>query len=142
MLNKVILMGRLTRDPELKSTTGGTNVCSFTLAVQRRYAPKGQERQTDFINCTAWRNTAEFISKYFTKGQMMVVEGSIQTRSWDDQNGQKRYATDVVVDNVEFGESKRDNQSAGMSSGYTADPDPMVGLPDIAPIDADDDLPF
>lgn len=141
MLNKVILMGRLTRDPELRSTQGGASVCSFTLAVQRKYAPKGQERQTDFINCTAWRNTAEFISKYFTKGQLMAVEGSIQTRSWDDNDGNRRYATDVVVNEVEFVESKRDSQNTSDNSGYHADPDPLGEIPTIS-MDAEDDLPF
>ena len=102
MLNKVILMGRLTRDPELRSTPNGVSVASFTLAVDRDFAKQGEERKTDFINIVAWRNTADFVSKYFTKGQLVAVSGKLQVRSWDDaQSGQKRYATDVVADEVE-----------------------------------------
>lgn len=141
MLNRVILMGRLTKDPELRSTQGGSNVCSFTLAVQRKYAPKGEERKTDFINCTAWRNTAEFISKYFQKGQLMAVEGRIETRSWDDQNGNRRYATDVVVDDAHFVESKKDSAVRSEDAGYMPDPDALGDLPTIS-MDAEDDMPF
>ena len=97
MLNKVILMGRFTRDPELRSTPQGISTCSFSIAVDRNFVRPGEERKADFINCVAWRQTAEFISKYFKKGSMVALEGSIQTRSWDDQDGKKRYATDVVV---------------------------------------------
>lgn len=107
MLNRSILMGRLTRDPELRTTPSGVSVASFTLAVDRGYAKAGEERQTDFINIVAWRATAEFVGRYFTKGMMMIVEGRIQSRSWEDQNGNKRYATEVVADNIQFGESKK-----------------------------------
>lgn len=105
MLNTVILMGRLTKDPELKQTPQGVSVTQFSLAVDRNYS-KGEEKQTDFINITAWRSTADFVAKYFTKGQLVAVRGRLQTRTWQDQNGQKRYATDVVADEVFFAESK------------------------------------
>lgn len=105
MLNTVILMGRLTRDPELKQTPQGVSVAQFSLAVDRNYA-KGEEKQTDFIKITAWRNTADFVAKYFTKGQLVAIRGRLQTRQWQDQNGQKRYATDVVADEVFFAESR------------------------------------
>lgn len=100
-MNKVVLMGRLTAAPELSQTQNGTTVCRFTVAVNRRFAKEGQQ-SADFINCTAWRQQAEFICKYFQKGSMIVVVGSIQTRSWDDNAGKKHYATDVVADEVYF----------------------------------------
>lgn len=105
MLNNVVLMGRLTKDPELKQTPQGVSVVTFSLAVDRNYG-RTEEKQTDFINIIAWRNTADFVSKYFTKGQLVAVRGRLQTRTWQDQNGQKRYATDVVADEVFFAESK------------------------------------
>ena len=105
MLNTVILMGRLTRDPELKQTPQGISVAQFSLAVDRNYS-KGEEKQTDFINITAWRSTADFVAKYFTKGQFIALRGRLQTRQWQDQSGQKRYATDVVADEVFFAESR------------------------------------
>lgn len=105
MLNNVVLMGRLTKDPDLRQTPQGVSVATFSLAVDRNYS-KGEEKQTDFINIIAWRNTADFVSKYFTKGQLVAVRGRLQTRMWQDQNGQKRYATDVVADEVFFAESK------------------------------------
>lgn len=105
MLNNVVLMGRLTKDPELKQTPQGISVAQFSLAVDRNYS-KGEEKQTDFINITAWRSTADFVAKYFTKGQLVAVRGRLQTRQWQDQNGQKRYATDVVADEVFFAESR------------------------------------
>lgn len=98
MLNKVILQGRLTADPELKSTQTGTSVCSFTLAVDRSYG----EKKADFINCVAWRNTAEFISKYFGKGKMMIAVGELQVRQYTTNNGEKRYATEVIVNEANF----------------------------------------
>ena len=106
MLNSVVLMGRLTKDPELKQTPQGVSVATFSLAVDRNYARQGEGKQTDFINITAWRNTADFVSKYFTKGQLVAIRGRLQTRQWQDQSGQKRYATDVVADEVFFAESK------------------------------------
>lgn len=105
-LNKVVIAGRLTSDPELKTTQSGVSVTSFTVAVNRRFQREGAEQQADFINCTAWRQTAEFITKYFAKGSSICVTGSIQTRKWQDQNGQTRYGTDVVVDEAMFVDSK------------------------------------
>ena len=107
MLNKIILMGRLTRDPELRRTQSGTAVASFTLAVDRDYKPQDGERETDFIDIVAWRGTGEFVSKYFTKGRMAVVEGRLQVRDWKDKDGAKRRSTEVIADNVYFGDSKR-----------------------------------
>ena len=107
MLNKIILMGRLTRDPELRRTQSGTAVASFTLAVDRDYKPQDGERETDFIDIVAWRGTGEFVSKYFSKGRMAVVEGRLQVRDWTDKDGNKRRSTEVVADNVYFGDSKR-----------------------------------
>ena len=113
-MNKAILMGRLTRDPELKYTTNAnTAVCTFSLAVNRKFAKEGDPQQADFINITAWRHTAEFCAKWFKKGQQVLIEGRIQTRSWDDNDGKKRYATDVVADEVYFADSKRDSAQGG-----------------------------
>lgn len=142
MLNKVILMGRFTRDPELRSTPQGVSTCSFSVAVDRNFARAGEERKADFINCVAWRQTAEFISKYFKKGSMVALEGSIQTRSWDDNEGKKRYATEVIVSQVYFAESKRDSQSTAMTEETFAASD-FGSLPEpISPMGTDDDLPF
>ena len=132
-MNKAILVGRLTRDPELKSTANGTNVCSFSVAVNRRYKNAEGNYDADFINCTAWRQTAEFVSKYFTKGRMIGVVGSIQTRNYDDKDGKKVYVTEVAVDEVHFVESKGDNNN------NTA---PVADVNDFAPIDDTDELPF
>ena len=118
--NRVILGGRLTADPELKTTGTGVSVTSFTIAVNRRFSGKnGEEAQADFINCTAWRQQAELITRYFRKGSSICVVGSIQTRSWTDNNGAKRYATDVVVDEVNFVDSKSENP-ASSQGGYSA----------------------
>ena len=105
MINKVILMGRLTRDPELRYTGNGTAVCSFNIAINNG---TGESQTTDFISCTAWNKTAEFVNKYFTKGRMIIVFGSIRTRSWEGKDGKKNYATEVVASEVSFGESKKD----------------------------------
>ena len=116
-LNKVVLAGRMTADPELKQTTSGVSVLSFTIAVNRGYVSKNSEqgeRQADFINVVAWRQTADFISKYFRKGSAICVTGSIQTRNWQDQQGQKRYATEVIADEAMFVES-RANENSGAS---------------------------
>jgi len=107
MLNKIILMGRLTRDPELHHTTGGTAVASFSLAVERDYKPQDGDRETDFIDIVAWRGTGEFVSKYFTKGRMAVVEGRLQVRGWTDKDGNNRRSFEVVAESVYFGDSKR-----------------------------------
>ncbi|MBQ7599981.1 MAG: single-stranded DNA-binding protein [Clostridia bacterium] len=118
-LNKVILGGRLTTEPELKSTTSGVSVITFTVAVNRRFGNKDGENQADFIRVTAWRQTAEFVSKFFHKGSSICVVGSIQTRSWTDNNGQKRYETEVVADEAYFVDSKSDSSAqAQKSSGY------------------------
>ena len=109
MLNHIVLMGRLTRDPELRRTANGVAVASFTLAVDRDFAAAGAEKETDFIDIVAWRNTAEFVSKYFTKGRMAVVCGRLQIRNWNDKEGNKRRSAEVVADNVYFGDSKRDS---------------------------------
>ena len=118
MLNHITIMGRLTRDPELRRTGSGIAVASFSLAVDRDYSPRdGGERETDFIDCVAWRQTGEFVSKYFTKGRMAVVSGRLQIRSWTDKDGNKRRTAEVVADNVYFGDSKRDNNDGGNAYG-------------------------
>ena len=118
-MNKVILVGRLVKDPELRATQSGVSVCSFTVACDRRYQKPGEERQADFINCIAWRQQADFICKFFTKGMRIALDGSIQTRSWDAGDGTKRYATEVVVDHAEFAQSKTEGAGgAGFSGGY------------------------
>ena len=111
MLNHITIMGRLTRDPELRRTGSGIAVASFTVAVDRDFGGRdGGEKETDFIDCVAWRQTGEFVSKYFTKGRMIVVSGRLQIRSWNDKDGNKRRTAEVVADNVYFGESKRSNE--------------------------------
>ena len=142
-INKVILGGRLTADPELKETQSGVPVCSFSIAVNRKVA-KDQEQKADFINCTAWRNTAEFIQKYFRKGSSLCIVGNIQTRSWDDKNGNKRYATEVVVDEAMFVDSKNDAGQGGTSNPNTYIPEAYNAptSPDFKPVDDDKDLPF
>lgn len=121
MLNHIVLMGRLTRDPELRRTQSGTAVAAFALAVDRDFKGDDGEKKTDFIDIVAWRNTAEFVSKYFTKGRMAVVEGRLQIRPWTDKDGNKRRSAEVVADNVYFGDSKRDGDS-GQSGDYGAAP--------------------
>lgn len=120
MLNKVILMGRITQDLEVKQTPSGASVLSFTVAVQRNFARQGEERQTDFINCVAWRQQAEFIGKYFRKGRMIAVEGNLRTRTYDDKNGTKHYVTEVYVDNVSFTGEKAEGgyQQNSYNNGY------------------------
>jgi single-strand DNA-binding protein len=144
MLNKVILMGRLTRDPELKYTPANVAVCSFTIAVDRRFVKQGEQRQADFINIVTWRTTAEFVAKYFTKGQMINVCGSLQTRTWDDANGVKHYATEVIADEINF---CGDNRNSNIQNGSSQVPPPFGGSQHMqndgfAPVDTDDDLPF
>ncbi len=148
MLNHIVIMGRLTRDPELRRTGSGVAVASFTLAVDRDFGGRdGGERETDFIDCVAWRQTGEFVSKYFTKGRMAVVSGRLQIRSWTDKDGNKRRTAEIVADNVYFGDSRRDGDNAGSVSaapafgGYSA----PAGNPasDFAMLDDDDaQLPF
>lgn len=119
MLNTITIMGRLTRDPELRRTGSGIAVASFTAAVDRDFSQDGN-KETDFIDCVAWRQTGEFVSKYFTKGKMIVVKGRLQIRSWTDKDGNKRKSAEVVADNCYFAESKRDTDSASNSSNYAA----------------------
>ena len=148
MLNHITIMGRLTRDPELRRTGTGTAVASFTVAVDRDFGGRdGGEKETDFIDCVAWRQTGEFVSKYFTKGSMIVVSGRLQIRSWNDKDGNKRRTAEVVADNVYFGESKRSGDSGAAYSapapsfgGYTA---PSAPASDFAMLEDDDaQLPF
>ena len=145
MLNKIILMGRLTRDPELRRTGSGTAVTSFSLAVDRDFKSQNGEKETDFIDIVAWRSTAEFVSKYFTKGRMAVVEGRLQTRDWTDREGGKRVATEIVADNIYFGDSKRDGAGEyGGAPAYTSAPSysaPMGGgRGAAAPMDSHSDF--
>ena len=150
MLNKIFIMGRLTRDPELRRTQSGTAVTSFTLAVDRDFKSQSGEKETDFIDVVAWRSTAEFAAKYFTKGRMAIVEGRLQIRPWTDKDGNNRRSAEVVADNIYFGDSKRD--SAGDMGGYSAPAytapaggysAPVGGPSGFAEIDEEDgDLPF
>ena len=162
MLNHIIIMGRLTRDPELRRTGSGIAVASFTVAVDRDFGNRESgERETDFIDCVAWRQTGEFVSKYFAKGRMAVVSGRLQIRNWTDKDGNKRRSAEVVADNVYFGDSKRDGESSGSSYGgnayggssYSAPAAPSYGgysapaasapASDFAMLDDDDaQLPF
>ena len=119
MLNCVTLMGRLTADPELRTTTTGKSVCSFSIAVDRSFQKAGEQRQADFINVVAWRQTAEFVSRYFSKGRMIIVEGSLRNNNYTDNNGVKHYGYDVYADNVTFGESKSAAGNGGGAS-YSA----------------------
>lgn len=130
MLNKIFIMGRLTRDPELRRTQNGTAVTSFTLAVDRDFKNADGNKDTDFIDVVAWRNTAEFVSKYFSKGRMAVVEGRLQLRDWTDKDGNKRRNAEVLADNIYFGDAKKDADSgAARPTGFTE-------------IEDDGDLPF
>ena len=123
MLNHITIMGRLTRDPELRRTGSGVAVTSFTLAVDRDFSPRdGSERETDFIDCVAWRQTGEFVSKYFAKGRMAVVSGRLQIRSWTDKEGNKRRTAEVVADNVYFGDSKREGDGGNSFAAAPAAP--------------------
>ena len=120
MLNRIIIMGRLARDPELRRTQSGTPVASFRLAVDRDFKDKTTgEKATDWIDVVAWRSTAEFVSRYFTKGRMAVVEGRLQMRDWTDKDGNKRTSAEVVADNVYFGDSKRDGDGGGYTASYS-----------------------
>lgn len=144
MLNHITIMGRLTRDPELRRTGSGVAVTSFTLAVDRDFKEKSGEKETDFIEVTAWRNTAEFVSKYFTKGRMAVVFGRLQIRNWTDKDGNKRKNAEVVAENVYFADSKKDESSGYQStSNYNSYVPSQEPLQDYAVVDVDDDdLPF
>ncbi len=160
MLNHIVIMGRLTREPELRTTQSGVNVASFTVAVDRDFGGRdGSDRQTDFFDCSAWRSTGEFVSKYFHKGSMIVVSGRMQSRKYQDREGNNRTAWDIQAENVYFGESKRDSDNSSYSqSGYTQSgfnsqnssfnsPAPSSSLPQdpysgLSEIEDDGDLPF
>lgn len=152
MLNRAILMGRLVADPELRQTPNGISVVSFRIAIDRAFSGRDGTRQTDFIDIVAWRQTAEFVSRYFSKGKMIIVEGSIQSRNYEDKNGNKRTAVEVVADNVQFGESKKAAGSyepdADMPQQRPAAPTPSVSyasgdVGDFSEMSDDsDDLPF
>ena len=151
MLNHITIMGRLTRDPELRRTQSGTAVCTFTVAVDRDFQSRdAQEKTADFIDCVAWRSTAEFVCKYFTKGRMIVVDGSLQSRKWTDKNGQNRVSWEIQANNLYFGDSKRDAQGGDYAQGYGGAP--SYGSPaesytapageGFAEIEEDGELPF
>ena len=151
MLNHIDIMGRLTHDPELRRTASGISCVSFRIAVDRDYSGKdGGEKETDFIDCVAWRSTADFVSKYFTKGRMAVVSGRLQVRKWKNKDGENRYSTEVVADNVYFGDSKKEasggNSYSGNYGGYNAPayPElPTAPAQDFEMIEDDDaQLPF
>ena len=137
MLNRIIIMGRLTKDPELRRTQSGNAVTSFTLAVDRDFKDQNGEKETDFIEVVAWRNTAEFICRYFGKGRMAVVEGRLQMRDWKDQNGNNRRAAEVIADNVYFGDSKREESYAERNEAPDVDSNTR-----IAEEEDDGELPF
>ena len=138
MLNKVLLIGRLVADPELKYTPSNVAVVAFKIAVDRKFAKPGDERKTDFISCVAWRNTAEFVAKHFTKGQMINVVGALQVRDWVATDGSKRYATEVIVDEVNFCGEKKDplNNVVNAIGGTQYPPQGLT------PVEQDEDLPF
>ena len=143
--NKVILVGNLTADPELKKTPSGVSVTSFSIAVNRRFTKQGEQTQTDFINIVAWRQTAEFVARYFNKGKPILICGQLQTRSWTDQNGQKRYTTEVVADEATFVENKGGNGGYPASAPFPTDAPPSYSSgPDsgFEDLSADDELPF
>jgi len=153
MLNHITIMGRLTRDPELRRTASGVAVASFTLAVDRDFSGKDSgEKETDFIDCVAWRQTGEFVSKYFSKGRMAVVDGRLQIRGWTDKDGNKRRSAEVIADSVYFGDSKKDNDGSSGNGGYNAPTNGGYNAPgyaapapmsDFAELDDDDaQLPF
>ena len=139
MLNVVALMGRLTADPELRTTPAGVSVTSFTIAVDRSFVKQGEERQADFINCAAWRGTADFVAKYFQKGSLIAVDGKIQTRRYQDKDGHNRTAFEVVVDNAHFAGSKEKAEKPAQPA-YSAPEQPAYD--DFATIDDAEDLPF
>ena len=142
MLNVAVLMGRLVADPELRTTPSGISVTSFTIAVDRSYQKAGSGRQADFLDIVAWRGTADFICKFFKKGQLIAVQGSIQTRSYQDKDGNKRKAFEIVADNVHFAESKRDGDTGG-NRAQAANHAPNVSpADDYEEMPALDDLPF
>lgn len=143
MLNHVVMMGRLTRDPELRRTGSGVAVANFSIAVDRDFSSKDSgEKETDFFDCVAWRQTGEFVSKYFTKGRMIVVSGQLQVRKWKNKDGENRYSTEIVAENCYFGDSKKEESTGNQ---YTPPAYPVGNAPatDFAKLDDDDaQLPF
>ncbi len=146
MLNSVIMMGRLTDNPELRQTPQGANVCSFTIAVERSFARQGEQRQTDFFDVVAWRSQADFVSRFFRKGQMIAVQGRMETRTYDDRNGVRRKAYNIVAESLHFADSKKDSNPspAPYDTGSQIPPAfENAGASDFREIEAvDDDLPF
>lgn len=144
MLNHIVIMGRLTRDPDLRYTQSQLPVVSFTLAVDRDFSGKdGGEKQTDFIDCVAWRSTAEFVNKYFAKGSMAAVSGRLQLRDWTDREGSKRRSAEVIVDNIYFGGSKKDNSAASQSAPQQSHSAPAYEQSRFVEMDdGDEELPF
>ena len=142
-MNKVILMGRLTRDPEVRYTqTSNTMVASFSLAVNRRFVKPGEERQADFINIVAWNKSGEFVSKYFKKGQQVGVIGRLQTRTWDDDKGQKHYITEVIAEETYFADSRRDASAGDFGASFGQDSTMPSGSDSEFEVSSGDDLPF
>lgn len=150
MLNHIVIMGRLTRDPELRRTGSGVAVTNFSVAVERDFKSEGGEKETDFIDCVAWRQAGEFVSKYFKKGSMIVVSGRLQIRSWTDNDGNKRRAAEIVADNTYFGESKKSESTSDGYTGFIKNTQPASAPVSINPTsedfalldDADTQLPF
>ena len=147
MLNNIVIMGRLTRDPELRRTGTGVAVASFTLAVDRDFSSKDGEKETDFIDCVAWRQSGEFVSKHFTKGRMACVSGRLQIRNWTDKDGNKRRSAEVIADNVYFADSKNAAENVGSNATASTFTQYCGGYPaqtnDMQPIEVDDaQLPF
>ena len=141
-MNKVILVGRMAKDPELRATTSGTPVCSFTVACDRKYVKQGEERKADFINCVAWNQSAESIATYFKKGHRIALEGRLEVRTWQGNDGKTNYATDVVVENWEFAQSKSETQQTTTQTHENAPEESFGGdIDGFMPIE-EDDLPF
>lgn len=141
-MNKVVLIGRLTKDPETRATNSGKSVCSFTVACDRKFAKQGEERKADFINCIAWGNSADAIGKFFSKGRRIALDGTIQVRNWTGNDGKTNYTTEVIVENWEFCESKTENQQTTPLPSQNATEDNFDGdLDGFVPVD-EEDLPF
>lgn len=136
MLNKINLMGRMVKDPEIRTTQSGVSNCTFTIAVDRKFQKQGEDKKTDFISCVAWKQNAEFVSKYFTKGKLIIVCGSLQTRTWEGTDGKKNYVTEVIVDEVGFGGDGKQEGNSAASSNYK--PVQQAQVAD----DESEDLPF
>lgn len=142
MINRVVLMGRIVADPELKTTQSGVSVTSFRIAVDRTYQKKGEERQADFFDIVAWRYTAEFICKFFRKGSLIAIDGQLQSRTYEANDGSKRYVVEVVAENASFTGEKSNTQQGYTQQGYTQQPDITPQADEFTEMPADDDLPF